>query len=286
MAGLYKKGRLWYNDPMKRFLCMVLCLAALLIPAAAAELNITLPDWAEDAFVIPSGIRVIDTGAFDGSSISQLVIGPDVERIGSKAFANCKNLTDVCILSDDVVIASDAFSGSTELVIYAFESSTGHTFASRHGFDYERLFTYQEDLLAIAASHLGEKYVRGQWDCVLYVRGCYYEAFGFKLPDSCQRMEQLAGQPEVRNNHLTVTRIESISELRPCDIICWKNDEVDYCTHVGMYVGAGTVGGKKYSSGVFIENSNGAGLVRYNLIPATGTGYYTRNFMCAWRILP
>ena len=82
------------------------------------------------------------------------------------------------------------------------------------------------------------------------------------------------------------TRIDNIADLQPGDILCWSADsstaDPTRCTHVGIYVGAGTVDGKEYKTGVFIESSRGAGKVRYWAFQKAT--YYTKRFMNAWRM--
>ena len=277
---------------MKRFILLVLCAALCLVPCARAEIKTYMPLWAENAVRVPDGVAVIEESAFESTAAEGVVLPASVQRVGANAFADCSQLKRVCVLGMDTEFAANALGQiRPDMEIWAFPGSTAEAYAESKGITFVRMYTYSEDLMAYAASKLGTKYVRGSYDCVLYVRDCYKTALGIILPDTCVAMEHLDESYLVRTQKLNVRRIDNIADLRTGDVICWNNEAVEYCTHVGMYVGAATVNGKQYSSGVFIENSNGAGRVRYNFIyPPKNNGerelYYTRTFICAWRILP
>ncbi|MBQ3078552.1 MAG: C40 family peptidase [Clostridia bacterium] len=129
-------------------------------------------------------------------------------------------------------------------------------------------------LLEYADGLVGTPY--SQMDCVSFVNNCYRKALNIYIPYNCYGIY----------HNTNGTKITSVDALQPGDIICWmddtdEDDDLYDCEHVGMYVGAGTVNGKYYSSGVFIESSRGHGAVRYKEF----TSYYKRNFLCAWRIV-
>ena len=116
-------------------------------------------------------------------------------------------------------------------------------------------------------------------DCVTYTRHCYMKALGITIDNTCTKVQRNTGN---RGG----TRIDNIADLQPGDILCWSADsstaDPTRCTHVGIYVGAGTVDGKEYKTGVFIESSRGAGKVRYWALQKAS--YYTKRFMNAWRM--
>ena len=272
---------------MKRIAVLLLCLCLLVSPAAGAELHAYLPEWADGALVVPDGVVSIEHNAFENLTVSGVVLPGSLESVGANAFAGCDNLERICVLSRDVSFGPNALGAAGEnKEIWGFLGSTAQVYAEQYGYTFERLYTYDEELLSYAATKLGTKYVRGSWDCVLFVRHCYLHVLGIRLPDSCIGMQNLSASYLVAQQHLNVRRITDITKLQPGDILCWKNDEVSYCTHVGMYVGEGDYNGHHYNSGIFIENSQGAGKVRYNYIPSSGSSYYYRNFICAWRVLP
>ena len=271
---------------MKKYIALALALLFLLGTGAFAQINYPLPDWADDALQLPQGIEHIEESAFEGIPSTGVVLPDSVVSVSANAFAGCENIERILVLSPDVQLGPNALGTRNEpKEIWGLLDSTAMDYAEEYGYTFVRIYSGTEELLAYAASKLGTRYIRGTWDCVLYVRNCYQTVLHITLPDTCRAMENLSSSSLVPRQHLTVTRITNIRELKPGDVICWCNDEVSYCTHVGMYVGAGVVNGHRYSSGVFIENSSGAGKVRYNYISPTGTGYYTRNFICAWRII-
>lgn len=226
------------------------------------------------ALTIPDSIIVIEEEAFQNTySFESLVIPKSVIRIGDRAFANCPKLKDITIDGTSITLGIDALGeGDSSKTITASEYSILKTYAALHSYTFKPIKSKVEELLEFAATMLGESY--SIHDCVTYVYLCFQQ-IGVKTYQTCASLQK----------NTNGTYVSKISDLQPGDIICWKNDTESQCTHVGIYVGAGTVGGKNYSSGVFIESSRGAGKVRYNYIPATGTSYYVRNFMNAWRIL-
>ena len=272
---------------MKKYIALALVLLCVFGAAAQAEMDYWMPEWADDALRLPYGIEVVESDAFSGVGSTGLILPSTITYVQANAFAGMEGIERICILAPNARLGKNALGTKDEhKEIWGFLDSTAEKYAEEYGYTFVRIYTNEDELMRYAASKLGTKYVRGSWDCVLFVRNCYLHVFGVSLPDTCRVMEHLDQSSHVRNQRLNVTRITDIRQLKTGDIICWCNDEVNYCTHVGMYVGAGTVNGKKYSAGVFIENSNGAGKVRYNYISPTGTGYYTRNFICAWRVLP
>ena len=272
---------------MKRIVIFVLTAILALAQLAAADQDYWKPEWANDALEVPYGITLIEKEAFLGINANSIVLPSTIKNVQANAFAGIKGIERICVLSDNAVFGKNALGTKDETKeIWAHLDSTAEAYAEEYGYKFVRIYTNEDQLMQYAASKLGTRYVRGSWDCVLYVRNCYLTVFGITLPDSTRAMEKLDESSLVKKQKLNVRRITDINQLKTGDIICWCNDEVTYCTHVGMYVGRGTVKDKEYKSGVFIENSNGAGNVRYNYISPTGSGYYTRNFICAWRILP
>ena len=227
------------------------------------------------ALTIPSGVEIIEDNAFEGnSSLVEVTIPDSVRVLGSSVFEACPALRDIYITGSEISLGTNALGRSGDKrTLHADYGSIIQFYASSNGLDFEPFISPAVLLLEYAATQLGTSY--SMHDCVTYARECYRVALGIKINASCVDVER----------NTKGIRIDSITDLKPGDILCWKNDTVSYCTHVGLYVGPGTVNGKKYSTGVFIESSRGAGKVRYNYIPATGTNYYTRNFMGAWRIL-
>ena len=239
----------------------------LLLAVCAAAETYTRPTWLSSALQIPSCVEVIEAGAFaDNSSIIDVSIPASVSKVCAGAFSGCENIGRVALLSRTVTLEDGCLGDVQE--IWAPNKSTGAAYATANGIAFVRIPVDAADLLEYANTQLGTKYVHGQNDCIMFVRRCYQYVFGIIIPDTCWECERLTTYTS-----LDATRIDSIDELMPGDIICWKDDTVSYCNHVGMYI----------SSGVFIESSSSYGYVRIN--NKLNTSYYTRNFICAWRIL-
>ena len=120
---------------MKR--CLSLLLALLLIlevtpaPRAFAESiggNQSFSARSETGnsiFVLPEGLQEIEAEAFLGdTSIQNVVVPKSVEKIGSRAFADCKGLQQISLANPDLSIADDAFSGiGDDVLFFAHDSS-------------------------------------------------------------------------------------------------------------------------------------------------------------------
>lgn len=61
---------------------------------------------------VGDGIKMINTNAFEGCTAEYAYIPPSVENIGDRAFANCVNLTEVEVCSEDTVFDYDVFMGT------------------------------------------------------------------------------------------------------------------------------------------------------------------------------
>ena len=83
----------------------------------------------------PEAIRVIDEEAFSNTAAQIVVISSNCEEIGSRSFADCRNLEGIKIPASVTKIALDAFDG-TDLIIYAPEGSYAEQFAIQKGISY------------------------------------------------------------------------------------------------------------------------------------------------------
>ena len=90
----------------------------------------------EPDFHLPSSLTNIEDEAFSGNAFSCILIPERVERIGSQAFADCKQLRQIIILNDDIIISDDAFEGLDNLVFICNEGSQGAVYATKHGYTY------------------------------------------------------------------------------------------------------------------------------------------------------
>ena len=254
----------FFHRSLFRSLLSVLLAEAFLFSAASSF-----------ALTIPSTVEAIEDNAFEGNrSFAKVTIPESVKTLGDNVFQGCSALRDIYVEGNDIRLGANALGKEGDpFTLHADYGSILQFYAASHGLNFEPYVSPAALLLEYAATQLGTSY--STHDCVTFARECYQYALNIKINATCVDVER----------YTKGIRIDSIADLKPGDIICWKNDTVSYCTHVGLYVGPGTVSGKKYSSGVFIESSRGAKKVRYNYIAKTGTSYYTRNFMGAWRIL-
>lgn len=249
---------------------------------AALAILLTCSGALADA-VLPEGIEVIEESAFEGCDALKAVDLPkSLRELESRAFAQCKSLGLITVRSQDLRAGSEALGEDQEGKI--IESEPGMSFLfyytslpDEYGWEFRTLIPPHEKLLAYAAKKLGTDY--SEMDCVTFARKCYKEALGITIDATCVGVQQNTGN---RGG----TRIDNIADLQPGDILCWSADsntaDPTRCTHVGIYVGAGTVDGKEYKTGVFIESSRGARKVRYWAFQKAT--YYTKRFMNAWRM--
>ena len=61
---------------------------------------------------IDDGIETINTSAFEGCNAEYAYIPATVKEVGERAFANCANLTEVTLCSEDTTFGNDVFMGT------------------------------------------------------------------------------------------------------------------------------------------------------------------------------
>ena len=83
---------------------------------------------------LPASLREIRDEAFTGAPAERVVIGKKCVRIGSRAFADCRNLKVIVIPESVKDIAEDAFKNIGQLIIVAPEGSAAEVFADEHDF--------------------------------------------------------------------------------------------------------------------------------------------------------
>ena len=299
---VYTRSGLWYNTCMKRIVCVLLALVTVFsfTVALATNQSYTLPYWHNSALTIPSGVVLVESGAFEGVNAQYLVVPENVEKICTGAFPGTSLPQKIAVCNPNTILESLCFGmGGGTREIWGFNGSTAQVYAIQHGFVFKK-FTSGIDVLldeiaAQVATHT--RYVQGSTDCVCFANTCYWRALRINLPDDCQHIYNMNSGTHMSSQGLYPVRITDYRQLQPGDVICWTNDEyrnagIINCTHVGIYVGAGYpvrdgYTGHYYTVGVFAESSRGYGYYRYNIIPFNNSSdYYRRNFMCAWRILP
>lgn len=242
------------------------------------------------ALEIPGNVTRIEEGAFLGSVALKTVDIPEtVTYIGEEAFADCTNLATIRIYGKNITFGDNALGRLGEKrTIIGHDGTSVEEYAKLYGFTFQPIMTKAKKLLDYADTLVGRSY--SEMDCVGFVNKCYRDALSMKTGavttnNEDGRFPNATNFGKLDQYNTKAKKITKITDLQPGDIICWKNDDVTWCTHVGIYVGEGTISGKTYTSGVFIDSSQSGGKVGYRLIPVTGSGYYTRNFMYAWRIL-
>lgn len=87
----------------------------------------------------PEQLQEIEESAFEGSAFTHVILGGNVQTIGSRAFANCAALAYVYVPSSVQSIAADAFSGSNGVIIGCFSGSCAEAFAQQNGIPYKTL---------------------------------------------------------------------------------------------------------------------------------------------------
>ena len=80
-------------------------------------------------FTLPAALAAIGEEAFAGIDAARVEITENVISIGPRAFADCKNLTELVIPATVQRIADDALEGSTNVTIYGESGSEAQRFA-------------------------------------------------------------------------------------------------------------------------------------------------------------
>ena len=78
---------------------------------------------------LPAALVAIEEEAFEGIDAARVEITENVVSIGPRAFADCKNLTELVIPATVQRIADDALDGSTNVTIYGEADSEAQRFA-------------------------------------------------------------------------------------------------------------------------------------------------------------
>lgn len=86
----------------------------------------------ENPLTLPRALTDIDDGAFMGIAAEAVVVPDGCRRIGSMAFADCPNLSEITIPESVTEIADDAFANSPDVYILS-PSADVRQWAARHG---------------------------------------------------------------------------------------------------------------------------------------------------------
>ncbi len=84
--------------------------------------------------VLPDSLNSIGDQAFENAAFTYVVLSENTVRIGSRAFAGCKNLRQIYIPAETGWIEDDAFEGTDDLIIRGEEGSYANFFAEKKGY--------------------------------------------------------------------------------------------------------------------------------------------------------
>ena len=99
--------------------------------------NITLyARWVAPDLILPAAATTIGEEAFTGGAFSFVKLSDKTASIGSRAFADCPNLTYIYIPAATKTIAANAFTGVDGLTILGASGSTAETYATAHGYTF------------------------------------------------------------------------------------------------------------------------------------------------------
>ncbi len=111
------------------------CIALLLVLALLCQTAVfASADTTTPLIQLPVSVKVVEKEAFARSGAQVVVITSSVEKIESKAFANCRRLQEVVLPNHDVKIAEDAFDGCGDIEFHAFAGTKNETWVLAHGF--------------------------------------------------------------------------------------------------------------------------------------------------------
>ena len=90
-----------------------------------------------DDFVLPASLAIIEEEAFAGCPFVNVVLDDAIERIDSRAFADCGQLKHICIPGSVSSIADDAFEGCGRLTVQCKKGTAAYSFAANRGYTIE-----------------------------------------------------------------------------------------------------------------------------------------------------
>lgn len=113
--------------------------------------------------VMPGFVAAIEEEAFMGDShISHVEIPESCSSIGSRAFADCKNLVSMRILGKNTTFESDTFADSPNVVIYCYGGSRAQHLASADGLEYH-LIGVDSDWVSPDSVPHGAEIIERKW---------------------------------------------------------------------------------------------------------------------------
>ena len=93
-----------------------------------------------ETLFLPNNLVTIEDSAFEGIAAQYIIIPDGTKSIGTKAFANCKNLLQIKIPSTVTRINEDSFDGCNGLIIIGSEGSAAQMFVEAYGERLELVF--------------------------------------------------------------------------------------------------------------------------------------------------
>ena len=96
--------------------------------------NVTYAGTLEPDYTLPASLTTLEAEALQGTDASSVLIPVSLQEIGSKAFSSCASLAQITFMSDEVVIADDAFENCPNpIIFFCREGSSAESFAAVHG---------------------------------------------------------------------------------------------------------------------------------------------------------
>lgn len=89
--------------------------------------------------VLPAATTLIEDEAFMGVAATSVKLPDSLVTIGARAFANCKQLTQVYIPRGVTSIHTTSFDGTSALVIYGYRNSYAEEYAAQYGYTFVQL---------------------------------------------------------------------------------------------------------------------------------------------------
>ena len=120
----------------KQILVLTLLFSILLYSSPASLLEKPEMNKSQAAFILPSALVTIESGAFENTAAEIVVISNSLTTIGEGAFANSRVLKTVYIPESVVCIGEHAFEGITNLNISGAKNSYAARWAQEHNISF------------------------------------------------------------------------------------------------------------------------------------------------------
>ena len=102
-----------------------------------AQTHVPVIEEPEPDFILPSALKTIEAEAFTNNAFTYVKLGENVDSIGSRAFADCRNLRHIYIPEKTYPIAANAFEGVPEgFTIHGAAGSYAEFYAEKSGYQF------------------------------------------------------------------------------------------------------------------------------------------------------